>query len=286
MDFQILGPLEVQAGGRKVQLPGRRQRALLAYLLVHANDVVSSDRLLEELWPEPPDGGVGALQTQVSRLRRLVPGRIVTAPRGYLLRVEPGELDLDRFRDRVARARAETDPAAQATILRDAETLWRGKALDGIDAAFAAHEAAVLEELRLAALEDRVEADLAQGRSGELVPELASVVARHPLRERLRAALILALYRAGRQADALEAYRATRRLLHEELGLEPGPALRALELAILRHDPALRAAVAAPKPVHAVAARRRGAFALALVALGTGALGAVAAAAAGRASHA
>lgn len=241
MDFRILGPVEVHSGGEQLRLGGPRQRALLTYLLLHANEVVAGERLLDELWLEAPRGGLAALQTHVSRLRRILGDRIVTSGSGYAIRVEPGELDLERFRSLLAEAGATPDPTGRSQLLRDAEALWHGVPLAGLDVPFAAGEAAALEELRLAALEDRIEADLETGLDGELVSELSGLVRHHPLRERLRGQLILALYRSGRQADALEAYRETRQMLDEELGLEPTPALRELERAILRHDPGLSA---------------------------------------------
>jgi DNA-binding SARP family transcriptional activator len=281
MDFRILGPVEAHSGGQPVQLAGQRQRGLLAYLLLHANEAVSGHRLLDDLWTTPPAGGLAALQTQVSRLRKVLDDRIASTTNGYVLRVEPGELDLDRFRSLLAEAGASLDPTERAARLRDAESLWRGGPLEGLEAPFVAGEAAALEELRLVALEDRVEADLARGLSGEQVPELSALVARYPLRERLRGHLILALYRGGRQAEALEAYRDTRRMLDEELGLEPSPALRELELAILRQDPAIDAPEVVPALVEDEAAPRRrrgGLIALGLAA--TAAIGVGAAAAA------
>ena len=276
MDFRILGPVEVIAEGQPLPLGGQRPRALLAYLLLHANDVVAADRLIDELWFEAPRGGVAALQTQISRLRRLLGDRIVTSGAGYALRVEPGELDLDRFRSLLAEAGADSDPAKRSRRLREADALWCGVPLGGLDVPFAVVEAGALEELRLAALEDRLEADLELGHNGELVSELSTLVAHHPLRERLRGQLILALYRSGRQADALEAYRETRRMLNDELGLEPGPALRELEQAILRQDPGLvRPAAASPGPPPGVAqpARRRASYVAAgLVAFGLAAV--------------
>jgi len=255
MDFRILGPVEVFSGGQQVQLSGQRQRALLAYLLVHANEAIPAEQLLDELWSEPPHGGLAALHTQISRLRKLVGDRIVSTGSAYAIRVEPGEFDLERFRAVLAEAGTTADPAKRSTALRAAEELWRGLPLGGLDAPFAAAEAAALEELRLAALEDRIEADLELGRDGKLVSELSALVARYPLRERLRAHQIVAHYRSGRQADALEAYRETRRILDEELGLEPSPALRELERAILRHDPAL--ACPQPATTHAAGPRLR-----------------------------
>jgi DNA-binding SARP family transcriptional activator len=286
MDFRILGPVEAHSGGHEVTLAGRRQRALLAYLLLHANETVSGHRLLDELWTTPPAGGLAALQTQISRLRKLLDDRIATTRAGYVLRVEPGELDLDRFRSLLAAAGASADAEERARRLREADSLWHGMPLEGLDAPFVAAEAAALEELRLSALEDRVEADLARGLGAELVSELSALVGRYPLRERLRGHLILALYRGGRQAEALGAYRDARRMLDEELGLEPSPALRELERAILRQDPAIDAPepgaglVASEPDVEALPRRRRGvsiAVGLAAVAaLGIGAAAAVA----------
>jgi len=241
MEFRVLGPVEVSSGGRPLQLGGAHQRALLAFLLLHANEVVSADRLLDELWTVPPGGGVAAVRTQVSRLRKQLGDRIVTSGRGYELRVEPGELDLEQFRALLAETGASGEPARRSELLRQADGLWRGDALTGLDAPFAEVEAAALTELRLTALEDRIEADLDRGRHRELVSELSTLVVRYPLRERLRGQLILALYRSGRQADALEAYRDTRRTLDEQLGLEPSPALRELERAILTHDESIAA---------------------------------------------
>jgi DNA-binding SARP family transcriptional activator len=281
MDFRILGPVEVHSGGEQLRLGGPRQRALLTYLLLHANEVVAGERLLDDLWLEAPRGGLAALQTHVSRLRRVLGARIVTSGSGYAIRVEPGELDLERFRSLLAEAGAAADPTGRSQLLRDAEALWHGVPLAGLDVPFAAGEAAALEELRLAALEDRIEADLETGLDGELVSELSGLVRHHPLRERLRGQLILALYRSGRQADALEAYRETRQMLDEELGLEPTPALRELERAILRHDPALAgetATRAEPPSDQASPPRRRAPLAAVatLVALGALAVAAVA----------
>ncbi|HET8820563.1 MAG TPA: BTAD domain-containing putative transcriptional regulator, partial [Thermoleophilaceae bacterium] len=248
VDFGILGPLEVTDGGREPVIASGKQRALLAILLLHANEVVSRDRLIEELWGEqPPVTAVKSLQVQVSRLRKALgggEGPVITGPNGYSIRVGAGELDLERF-ERLAEEgrRALADDAERAAeLLHEALSLWRGPALaDFTFEGFAQPEIGRLEELRLAALEDRIDADLARGRHAELVPELEALVATHPLRERLRRQLVLALYRAGRQADALEAYRAARATLMDELGLEPTPELRQLEQAILTHDAAVRA---------------------------------------------
>ena len=243
MEFRILGPLEVLEGELPVPLPGPRQRSLLALLLLHANEVVSSDRLVDELWShEDPDSGSAALQASVSRLRKALGGGselLATVPPGYVVRVGPDQLDLHRFEALVAGA-ADADPAAAADALRDALALWRGPPLaEFAYERFAETAIGRLDELRLLALEKRIDADLALGRHRDLVPELETLVSQHPLREGLRVQLMLALYRGGRQADALEAFQAARRTLVEQLGIEPASALTELEKAILRHDPAL-----------------------------------------------
>ena len=231
MEFRVLGPLEVSDGGRAVALGGVKQRSLLAILLQRPNAIVSADHLLAELWGDaPPSSAANSIHVHISRLRKeLGPDRVITRPPGYALRVGPSELDLAAFE----RLRAEGR-------LREALALWRGPAYD--DLAYepcVQAERARLEELRLATLEERIDADLAAGRHADLVGELESAIAEHPLRERLRGQLMLALYRSARQAEALAAYRAARRELAGELGLEPGGELRRLERAILRQDPAL-----------------------------------------------
>jgi DNA-binding SARP family transcriptional activator len=253
LDFRILGPLEVVLDGRPVDLGGAKQRALLAILLLRANDVVSADRLIEDLWgEEPPATAENVLQTYVSRLRRaLEPAaahggeRLLTRRPGYMLRVQPQELDLDRFRDladRGRRALERGDAAMGSQTLRDALAEWRGEPLaDFAFDDFAQREIERLRELRLAALEDRIEADLAVGRDSAAVAELESLVSAHPLRERLRGQLMLALYRSGRQAEALESYKEARTALADELGIDPGPELQRLERAILTQDPDLDA---------------------------------------------
>ena len=258
MEFRILGPLEVLEDGHQVPLGGSKQRALLASLLLHANEVVSRDRLIDELWgASPPDTAPTALQVYVSQLRKAL-GRdlILTQPPGYLVRVSDGELDLHRFEQLVATARAE-EPAQTAPLLREGLALWRGAPLAELGDSFARAERARLEEQRLAALEQRIQADLTLGRHAELVPELEGLVREHPLRERLRGQLMLALYRCGRQADALEVYRSGRRLLDEELGLKPDDELQRLEKAILNHDPSLESPVVAGAERPSVALRRR-----------------------------
>jgi len=235
MDYRILGRLEVYDGGREVALGGEKPRALLAILLLHRNESVSADRLIDELWGEsPPASATRTLQAYVSRLRKALNGNgaasaaagsVVTQGHGYVLRVGPGELDLERFSELAERGRvalAAGEPGGAVELLREALALWRGPPLaDFAYEPFAQAAIAQLEERRLAAMEERVEADLALGRSRELVGELRDLVARHPLRERLRGQLMLALYRSGRQAEALEVYQEFRRRLSEELGSSP-----------------------------------------------------------------
>ena len=241
MDYRILGPLEVLDGSRRLPLGGPKQRALLALLLLHANEPVSADALIDRLWGErPPATAAKVLQVQVWRLRKtLGSDAVITRAPGYLLQVGADELDLARFEQLVGEARGAA-PAAAAATLREALALWRGTPLaDVAHEEFAGAEVARLEELRLAAIEERTEADLALSRHGELVPDLEALVAANPYRERLHGQLMLALYRSGRQAEALERFQALRRLLDEELGLEPGERLKQLQKAILAHDPAL-----------------------------------------------
>src|SRR5919106_6574585 len=259
MEFRILGPLQVLDEGRELPLGGAKQRALLALLLLDPNRVVSRDRLIDELWhTDPPETAPTALQVYVSQLRKAL-GRdlILTQPPGYLIRVSDGELDLHRFERLVTTARTE-EPAQAARLLREGLALWRGAPLAELGDSFPRAERARLEEQRLAALEQRIEAELALGRHAELVPELEGLVRKQPLRERLRGQLMLALYRCGRQADALEVYRTGRRLLDEELGLKPGEELHRLERAILNHDPSLESpVVAGVRRLPSVAQRRR-----------------------------
>jgi DNA-binding SARP family transcriptional activator len=229
-----------------VPLRGTKQRALLALLLLHPNQIVSSDRLLEELWgDEQPQAGATALRVRVSQLRKaleLGAGAIATRPSGYAIELQPGQLDLQRFERLVEEADA-AQPSVAAEKFREALALWRGPALaDFSYEPFAQTAIGRLEELRLLALEKRIGADLELGRDAALIPELEVLVAEHPLRERLRGQLMLALYRAGRQAEALEAYQTARRSLVDQLGIEPGPALQELEKAILRQEPALELA--------------------------------------------
>ena len=241
MDFRILGPVEVVENGTPLPLGGPRQRALLALLLLHANEAVSTDRLIDELWgADAPASGPTALQNQVARLRKVLGSdRVHTRQTGYSIRVEPDELDLDRYRQLVGAAESEA-PAERSALLAQAVALWHGSALSSLpDAPFVATESARLEGLRLTALEERIDADLELGRHADLVGELASLAARFPLQERLRGQLMIALYRSGRQAEALDVYRETRRQLADELGLEPSQSLRELERAVLAQDPSL-----------------------------------------------
>jgi peptide/nickel transport system substrate-binding protein len=245
MDVGILGPLELRVDGQAVPLGGPKQRLLLAALLLQVNEVVSRDRLIDAVWGEHPPASVDqSLDTYVSRLRRAVGrDRVLRRPGGYLVRLDPDELDLHRFESLVQAAReasAAGDARVAARLLRQALSVWRGPALaDMLYEPFASSEVRRLEEQRLVAREELTEAELALGGSAELVPELERLVRRHPLRERLLGQLMVALYRAGRHAEALAAFRAARRRLAEELGLEPGPQLRELERRILRHDPGL-----------------------------------------------
>ncbi len=241
LEFRVLGPLEVLEDGRPLPLGGPRQRALLALLLLRANQVVSSDALLDELWPEEqPLAGRAALRVRVSQLRKaLGPDVIVTRPPGYVLAAAAEQLDLWRF-ERLAGEAAAESPARAAELLREALALWRGPALAEVAyESFAQPEIARLEELRLVALERRIDADIALGRHTELVAELEGAVGLHPLRERLRAQLMLALYRSGRQAEALAAYQQGRSALVDGLGIVPRRARHDLEAAILRQDPEL-----------------------------------------------
>jgi DNA-binding SARP family transcriptional activator len=248
MEFRILGPLEVESDGHVLPIGSRQPRALLTLLLLDANRVVSRDRLVEALWgDEPPDRAANALQVYVSQLRKAL-GRdlIVTQQRGYTIHVEEGQLDLERFYRLVDEARLLGADRAART-LRQALSLWRGEPLaDLTDTPFVEGERRRLEEVWLSALEARIEADLALGGHAALVSELEALVREHPFRERLRGELMLALYGSGRQAEALEVYRQGRQLLVDELGLEPGEALKRLEKAILEQDPAIAPSAALP----------------------------------------
>ncbi len=260
LEFRILGPLEVRLNGAPVRVGGPKQRALLAVLLCNANRVVSRDQLIDELLSDQPTGSAEhVLHVQVSRLRKALAdgdpqSRLLARPPGYLLRVEDGELDLHTFEQRVADGRhalEHGDPGRAAVLLSEAESLWRGRPLADLEfEPFARFEVQRLEACRLAVVEDRIEAELALGRHAALCPELEQLVAEHPLRERLRGQLMLALYRSGRQAEALETYHAGRSLLAKELAVEPGPQLKQLQLAVLGQDTALdlRQAAARAQP--------------------------------------
>jgi DNA-binding SARP family transcriptional activator/DNA-binding beta-propeller fold protein YncE len=245
MEFRILGPLEIVGDHGPVTLHRGKEQALLAFMLLHPNELLPSDRLIDELWDGRPPATAGKiLQNAVSQLRKaLGDGRLETRPPGYVFHLERGELDLQRFEELARDGRS-----------ADALALWRGPPLvDLRDERFAEDARRRLEDGRLAVVEDRIDADLEAGESAQLVPELEQLVAEHPLRERMQGQLMRALYAAGRQADALEAYRRARRILSEELGLEPGPELQELERKILQQDPAL----APPRPKRSTAQRPR-----------------------------
>ncbi len=261
MEFLVLGPLEVRDGDRPVPLGGLRQRALLAILLTRANEVVSRDSLVDELWGDSsPETATNVLQGYISHLRKAVGTDVLqTRAPGYVAVVAATDLDLRRFEELLERgsvALTGGDAAAAGQDLREALGLWRGPALaDFAYEPFAQAEIARLEGLRLTALERRIEADLALGREGESIGELEALVAKHPLRERFRALLMLALYRAGRQAEALEAYQQARYAFVDELGIDPSPALQELERAILRQDPSLDLAPTSVPPADIVEPR-------------------------------
>ena len=250
MHARILGSFQLEEGGRRIPIGGIRQRAVLVSLLLHANEVVPSEQLLTHLWGEDsPLSAANSLQAAISRLRRVLPpGRLITRAPGYALRIFPEELDVSQFEQLVSEGReALTAGSAEqaARALRQALSLWQGPALaDFRYEPFAQAEIARLEELYLTCLEERIEADLALGSASVLIPELRQLVSEHPVRERLRGQLMLALYRDGRQTEALEVYREFRSFLQEELGLDTTPPLRDLEALILRHDPLLSPASA------------------------------------------
>jgi len=254
MEVRVLGPLEVRVDGRAMAIRGARPRAVLAVLALQAGRPVSAERLAVALWGEDaPQGAVKTVQVHVSRLRKALGDSsgalLATTPAGYRLVLGPDELDAERFERTVAAGRevlTAGDADRAASMLRAALALWRGAPLEEFGwAPFAPIEMRRLEELRLAAVELRVEADLAAGRRAELVPELQRLTTDHPSRERLHAHLMVALYRSGRQAEALEAYRHARAVLVEQFGIEPGSELRDIHQAMLVHDPALDAERAA-----------------------------------------
>ena len=259
LDFRVLGPLEVVGDQEVVPLGGPKQRAVLAILLLGANRVVPIERLVDDLYGDAsPASALTQIHAHISQLRKLLdPAREIVETRspGYVLRLDPEQLDLRRFERLAAEAAATSEPAIQAERLRAALALWRGPALaEFADEPFARPAIARLEELRLKAFEDRVEADLALGLHGDLTGELEELVAGHPLRERFRAQLMIALYRSGRQAEALAVYRATRQTLVEEIGIEPGPLLQQLERAVLQQSSTLELPEAAPVRTVLVAA--------------------------------
>lgn len=254
MEFAVLGPVSVRRDSRELPLGGPKQRALLVILLLQANEVVSRDRLIDGLWGErPPATAAHTLDNYISRLRKVLgDDRLTRRAPGYTLRLERGEFDLEQFEQLVTLGREELvqgDVRKAAATLRSALAIWRGAALaDVLYEPFAPREAERLEERRLAAVEERIEADLASGCSAELVAELERLVREHPFRERLVGQLMLALYRSGQQVKALEEYGVAKRRLAEELGLEPGALLQRLERQILQQDPSVELA---PVPVRA-----------------------------------
>ena len=247
MEFRILGPVEADDDGNRVQLGGPKQRALLADLLLNARRAVSRERLIDDLWGERvPATAAKMVQVYVARLRKVLrPGVLQTRPSGYAVEIDPDALDLHEFERLAVEGRdllAAADAEGASLRLHEALALWHGPALAELDEPFAIAERARLEELRLASLEDRIDADLTTGRHPDLVGELDWLVTQHPYRERLLEQQMLALYRCGRQADALLAYRRARRSLTEELGIEPSPPLRDLERRILAQDEELTVA--------------------------------------------
>ena len=239
VEFRVLGPLEVMVDGRALELKRRKQRSVLALLLLNAGEVVSTDRLVEEVWAgKPPKAAVGSLQNLISDLRKALGRDLVrTRQPGYVLDVDRERVDLHRFERLVAQAAEGGDAERRSTLLNEALAMWRGSPLaDLAYEPFADIEIARLEELRTVAREELIQAELELGHHSQLVGEVEMLVAEHPLRERLRGQMMLALYRSGRQAEALEAYRQARETLVEELGIEPSPDLQRLEQSILRHD--------------------------------------------------
>lgn len=264
MEFRILGPIEVWSDGQAVRITGAKERALLALLLLHANETVSADRLIDELWSAaPPPTARKSLQVRIAGLRRaLGEGVIATRGDGYALSVASDELDLHRFERLLSEGRgnlAAENPASAVELLDRALALWRGPPLaDFAYESFAQTPIARLEELRVAAVELRNEAELSLGRHAHLIGELEALVAANPLRERFSNQLMLALYREGRQSEALEIYQRVRSSLRSELGLDPGPALQRMQQAILRQDPSLEVASSAPERSILVAVRDEG----------------------------
>ena len=261
MEFRILGPLEVWDEGSEVSLGGPKLRGLLVLLLLHPNEIVPTERLIEGLWGEDsPERAADALRVNISRLRKALPKNVLTTRSpGYTIRLEPDELDLHRFERLVDEGRsllARGLAADASERLREALSLWRGPALaDFAYESFAQAAIARLEEIRLTAVELRIDAELTLGRHDELIGELEALVVEHPLRERLWGALMKALYRADRQAEALVAYQHARQALVVELGIDPSPTLQDLERAILQQDPSLNAESQSPTDARAPAER-------------------------------
>jgi len=258
MDYRILGPVEVRDAGRPVELRRQKPKALLAFLLLRARRPVTTGLLMDALWGErPPPTAAAALRNYVSQLRSVLgPDAVRSCPGGYLLDVAPEQIDLLCFEELTAEGRRATGPE-RVEKLREALALWRGPPLAELSEEFAVDEGRRLEELRASALEDLIDSELAQGSRSDLVAELEPLIAENPFRERLRGQMMLALYRRGRQAEALDVYRQTRRTLLDELGIEPGEALRELEQAILRQDPALAAPALRTSTEPAVQEERR-----------------------------
>jgi DNA-binding SARP family transcriptional activator len=266
VEVRVLGPLEIRENDEPLALGGIKQRALLAILALHANEVVSTDRLIDELWgAKAPQTAAKSLQVHVSQLRKVLePNRrrgeagevLLTQSPGYLLRLDSEQLDMERFKrlsEEGREALAKGDAESAGAKLGEALTLWRGAPLADLTyASFAQSEISRLEEMRLAALEDRIEADIQRGRHAAVIGDLERLIASEPLRERPRWQLMLALYRSGRQAEALEAYREAHRSLVDELGIEPGRELKELQAAILRQDPGLDFVTAEPAPAATV----------------------------------
>jgi DNA-binding SARP family transcriptional activator len=265
VEFRILGPLEVWHEGQPVHIRGAKERAVLAFLLLHAGEPVSVDRLIDELWEgRPPATARKSVQVRVAGLRRAVGDVLLTRGDAYLVRLEPDQLDLQRFEQLLSdgsQALRAGDHAAAATTLDEALAAWRGRPLaDFAYESFAQPAIGRLEELRLHALELRVEAQLELGRHARVIAELEDLAAAHPFRERLRAQLMLALYREGRQAEAIDVFRRTREEFVAELGIEPGPTLQKLQQAILRQDPSLDGPLPAPERSILVAPQDAGRF--------------------------
>jgi DNA-binding SARP family transcriptional activator len=244
LSIRLLGPLDVERGGKSVAIAGQKQRAVLALLALRAGEVIATEVLIDRLWGEnPPRTAPTSLQNAISQLRKALGAEsVVTRPPGYSLAVDPQQVDAHRF-ERLVEEAGGADAKTRSRILREGLQLWRGPPLaDFTYEAFAQGEIARLEERRLAALEERLDAELELGRAGDLAGELESLVKENPLRERLRGQFMLALYRSGRQAEALQAYQEARRTLVEELGIEPSPALQQLHASILRQESALHPA--------------------------------------------